>query len=585
MSIRSRLLLSYLAVIILLSGGFFFSTRFFIAGRMTRENIRISRQRLSNFARSNFALTEDVMTEAAVLMVEHRAYGTAFELAYLLRNDSSPYDYRKLRADPVCRRVATDSLVINNIVFGYITVFDTNGVLVWHPNPEIEGRNYYDWAGEFPQMWALCRQAFTQQNTRGICTFLDRDTHEPLEKYVVTCRVSNTPFIVSTMVNTANFYSNVHQVIRNVEAAEIAQANKMISSMGTASANAIHIITTASLGILGIVCLILAFLLSRSISSPVSTLQHGVQKLGLGDFTIKVPEAGPPEIVSLARSFNRLEEQLHVYMENLKRETAAREVFETEVKITRDIQLSLIPRNFPPYPDRKEFNLYAILQPAKQVAGDFYDFFFINDDTLVFLVGDVSGKSVPAAFFMAVTRTILRSACNQFGDPARVLTLANRILSEGNDACMFVTLFIGYYTTKTGEITYANAGHHAAVLLEQNNHISTFGLCEDPPLGIIEDNIYRSGNKLLVPGNTVMLYTDGVTEAHAPDGELYGEDRLMTFLARYGTDSMEDVSGRLLEELDNYQSGIVFDDITLLLLHRCIGGHTSGCSDNNGDRY
>jgi sigma-B regulation protein RsbU (phosphoserine phosphatase) len=571
-----------LAVIILLSGGFFFSTRFFIAGRMTRENIRVAKQRLKNFARTNFALTEKVMSEAAALLVENRAYGAAFELAYLLRGESSPYDYRKLRADEVCRTVATHNITVSNITLGYISVFDTNGIAVWHPDPAVEGQNYQAWADEFPQMWALCRQAFTQQNARGVCTFLDTGTREPIEKFVVTCRVSNTPLIVSATVNIADFYSNVHQIIRNIEATEIAQANKTISTMGTAAANAIHIVTSASLGILGVACCLLAFLLSRSISSPVSSLQRAVQQLGSGDFATKVPEAGPPEIISLARSFNRLEEQLQVYMDNLKRETAAREVFETEVKITRDIQLSLIPRTFPPFPERKEFTLYATLQPAKQVAGDFYDFFFINDDTLVFLIGDVSGKSVPAAFFMAVTRTLLRSACNQFGDPARVLTLANSILAEGNDACMFVTLFIGYYLVKTGEITYANAGHHPAVLLESNGSVCTFGLCEDPPLGIVDDNIYRSGHTILSPGNTVMLYTDGVTEAHAPGGELYGDDRLMVFLKQHGSDALEDVSTRLLEELDDYQNGMVFDDITLLLLHRCISEHMFSCGNNNG---
>jgi sigma-B regulation protein RsbU (phosphoserine phosphatase) len=183
---------------------------------------------------------------------------------------------------------------------------------------------------------------------------------------------------------------------------------------------------------------------------------------------------------------------------------------------------------------------------------------------------------------MAVTRTLLRSACHQFDNPTKVLTLANSILAEGNDACMFVTLFIGYYTVTSGEIVYANAGHHPAVLLEPDGKLSTFGLCEDPPLGILEDNIYRSGEKILSPGKTVMLYTDGVTEAHAPGGELYGEDRLMAFLDRHGTDSLEDLSARLLEELDDYQDGIVFDDITLLLLNRCVSEYMSSGSNNTG---
>jgi len=579
MSIRSRLIVAFLAVIILLSVGFFLTTHVFIGVNMTRRNIETSRARLRSFALTNYQLTESILVDAGERLAGTKAYGAAFELAFLLRNQSHPYDYSALRTNGIYRSVATEYITVSSNVIGYMHVFDTNGVAVWHPNPAVEGKKYTDTSTEFPRLWELCRQSFTQQITRGYYTFLDRNTQQDQEKFMVAVKVSHSPFIAAAAINAKDFYLHVLDDIREIEQKEIADLNHGINLIAQRSEYTILFISLASLTVLGVICFIGALLLARSISAPLVSLQQGVQNLGAGNLSTKVPESGPPEITALARSFNLLETQLHVYMENLKRETAVREVFENEVKITRDIQLSLIPRTFPPFPDRTEFNLFAVLQPAKQVAGDFYDFFFIDDDTLVFLVGDVSGKSVPAAFFMAVTRTLLRSACHQRTDPAQVLTMANRILAENNDACMFVTLFLAFYTVKTGKMRYANAGHNPAFLLEQNHAPSTFGLCKDPPLGIIDDYEYHSGAITLDPGKTIMVYTDGVTEAHSPNGDLYGEERLEKFLAHQAALPLENVCSALIDELDVFQDSSVFDDITLLLLHRNQTNDSSACSN------
>ena len=568
MSIRSRLIVSFLAVIVLLSAGFFFTTHIFIGGKMTQRNIAASRERLQSFALTNYQLTESILVDAGERLAGTKAYGAAFELAFLLRNQSSPYDYSALSTNRIYRRVATEYITVNSNVIGYMHVFDTNGLSVWHPNPAVEGNRYQDSITEFPRLGELCRQSFTQQITRGYYTFIDRNTKKDQDKFMVAVQVVNTPFIAAATINVKDFYLHVLGGIREIEQKEIADLQRGIGIIAERSEYTILVISLASLAVLGVVCFIVALLLARSISAPLVSLQQGVQNLGAGDLSTKVPESGPPEIAALARSFNLLETQLHLYMENLKRETAVREVFENEVKITRDIQLSLIPRTFPPFPDRKEFNLHAVLQPAKQVAGDFYDFFFFDDDTLVFIVGDVSGKSVPAAFFMAVTRTLLRSACHQFSEPAQVLTMANRILAENNDACMFVTLFLAFYTVKTGNMRFANAGHNPAFLLEQNRTPVSFGLCKDPPLGIIEEYDYHSDTITLDPGKTVMLYTDGVTEAHSPDGDLYGEDRLQKFLENQSPLPLDSMCAALLDELDVFQDSAAFDDITLLLLHR-----------------
>jgi len=298
-------------------------------------------------------------------------------------------------------------------------------------------------------------------------------------------------------------------------------------------------------------------------------LSNAVQKIADGDFSAKVKEKGAPEIVQLAASFNSLGDKLVVYVDDLKKEVAVRETYQREIDIAREIQQSLLPRVFPAFPERNEFALYAGVQPAKEVAGDFFDFFFASEDILTLIVGDVSGKSVPAAMFMAVSRTLLRTVCSHEKDLAEAINYANNILCEDNDTCMFVTLFVANLNVKTGEIVYCNAGHHEACVLKENRKIDLFGVHGSPALGIVPDVQYKTGRYTLAAGDKIVLYTDGVTEAHSPAKELFGEERLFEILKRESNKSPEELYGKIIKELNGFQNGEIFDDITLLILERC----------------
>lgn len=173
------------------------------------------------------------------------------------------------------------------------------------------------------------------------------------------------------------------------------------------------------------------------------------------------------EVGDLAASFASMKDALKKHIADLTTATAARERIESELRIARDIQMSILPKIFPPFPDRAELDVFAAIVPAREVGGDLYDFFFVDGHRFCFLIGDVSGKGVPAAFFMAVTKTLIKVVAEREPDPGRILTTVNDELSADNDSCMFVTLFLAILDTRTGRLEFGNAGHNAPLLLRQ----------------------------------------------------------------------------------------------------------------------
>lgn len=219
------------------------------------------------------------------------------------------------------------------------------------------------------------------------------------------------------------------------------------------------------------------------------------------------------------------------FIENLRAETEAKERIQSELRIARDIQASMLPRIFPPFPDRTEFDIYAVMEPAKEVGGDFFDFFLIDDRKLCVLVGDVSGKGVPAALFMAICKTLLKTEALRGLLPAEILARVNRTLIPDNETLMFVTVYLLVLDVKTGELQYANGGHPAPLV---SAGPAGFVPLEGPTgtiLGAFESDAFRTTSRVLRPGETVFLYTDGVTEAMDASDRLFSEARLIEGLA------------------------------------------------------
>jgi HAMP domain-containing protein len=245
---------------------------------------------------------------------------------------------------------------------------------------------------------------------------------------------------------------------------------------------------------------LVAYALVSRISQPLKQLAGHAGKLATQDFS--EPVTGPSdidglskksrdEVGELAESFITMERALRQSVRELKETTAAKERIESELKIARDIQMSMVPKLFPPFPLRPEFDLYATLVPAREVGGDFYDFFFIDDNRLCFAIGDVSGKGVPASLFMAVTTTLFRTTAVRVSRPDEILFLLNRELCRGNESCMFVTVFCAILDIRTGEVEYSNGGHNLPYFVshaETRPLKNTGGMA----LGFTQDVTYRS---------------------------------------------------------------------------------------------
>ena len=239
---------------------------------------------------------------------------------------------------------------------------------------------------------------------------------------------------------------------------------------------------------------------------------------------------------------------------------------EETLKLAHDIQMSMVPKIFPPFPDRSEFDIFATLAPAKEVGGDFYDFFFIDNDHLCFAVGDVSGKGVPASLFMAVTKTLFRATASNGGTPGEILARLNAEICRDNDSCMFVTLFCAILNIRTGQVDYGNGGHNLPYYLLQRS-VTPLENLGGRALGLVEQSPYASGRMVLAPGEALLLYTDGVTEAMNPSETLYSDQRLEQFLGTNRGAAPRQIIGDLIGDVRQFAGRAPqSDDITVLAL-------------------
>jgi len=323
-------------------------------------------------------------------------------------------------------------------------------------------------------------------------------------------------------------------------------------------------------GIAGILLLSLAVVfIAHSITKPLRAFSKAAGEIGSGNLDVELPSVRTgDEVGRLANAFQHMKVSLKDYIAKLTDTTAAKERIESELKIAHDIQMSILPKIFPPFPDKPDtFDLYAVIKPAKEVGGDFYDFFYIDDSHFCFVIGDVSGKGVPASLFMAVTKTLIKGNATGIADPGRILAKVNNDLSDGNDACMFVTIFLSILNTKTGEILYANGGHNPPMIINGGGAAEFLNVPKDIVVGAVAGYAYKTDSATLKQGDSIFTYTDGVTEAMNGKEELFSEKRLHEKLSSTQGKTARDVISYVMEETalftgDAPQS----DDITMMML-------------------
>jgi sigma-B regulation protein RsbU (phosphoserine phosphatase) len=325
-------------------------------------------------------------------------------------------------------------------------------------------------------------------------------------------------------------------------------------------------LATAVSGLVLLLGSLMAVFGAKTITGPIADLTEMSRRIAGGDFTRRIDTPAKNEIGTLAASFNEMTRRLNESIEDLKHTTAAKERIESELQIAHEIQMSMVPKIFPPFPDRSELDIFATLVPAKEVGGDFYDFFFIDENHLCFAVGDVSGKGVPASLFMAVTKTLFKSTTVTGATPGEILARLNAEICRDNDSCMFVTLFCAILNIRSGEIAYSNGGHNPPYYLHQTG-VSPLQEARGRALGIVEQSPYSSGRLVLNPGEALLLYTDGVTEAMDRNESLYSDQRLERFLETSRESSPRQMIGELVDDVKRFAGGAAqSDDITALAL-------------------
>ena len=302
---------------------------------------------------------------------------------------------------------------------------------------------------------------------------------------------------------------------------------------------------------------------------PLLFLQKDVQMISEGNLEHRAKIIQDDEIGELANAFNNMSASLQEYIKNLSSVMAEKERIGAELNVATQIQADMLPSIFPAFPEREEFDIYATMQPAKEVGGDFYDFFLIDEDHLAVVIADVSGKGVPAALFMVIAKTLLKNRAQMGDSPAKVLEVVNNQLCENNKAEMFVTVWFGVMQISTGKIVAANAGHEKPIIRKADGEFEIFKDKHGFVMGGMEGMKYKEYELEIEKGGCLFVYTDGVPEATSSDSELFGMERLVQVLNEEKDAPLPDILKSVKGSIDKFvKDAPQFDDITMLALYR-----------------
>lgn len=321
--------------------------------------------------------------------------------------------------------------------------------------------------------------------------------------------------------------------------------------------------------IIGVTMVSYIFFVRRVVTRPLGKLAAFTQEItDLGTFeNQRIHIRTGDEIESLSDSFNYMLAELENYIANLSRVTAEKERIGAELDIAQHIQASMLPCIFPAFPEREEIDIYATMTPAKEVGGDFYDFFMVDEEHLAIVMADVSGKGVPAALFMVIGKTLIKDHTVSDCDLGKVFSDVNDLLCEANSEGLFITAFEGVLDLKTGLFQYVNAGHEMPFICKKGGEFEPYKIRPGFVLAGMEGMRYSAGTMQLEVGDRIFQYTDGVTEATNAENELYGMDRLKKALHAHGQESPQQILGSIKKDIDEFVGEAPqFDDITMLCL-------------------
>lgn len=310
------------------------------------------------------------------------------------------------------------------------------------------------------------------------------------------------------------------------------------------------------------------YMMNRNIISPIKVLQKATGEM-VNDLDskeqIKIDINNKDEFGELARAYEAMHQNVQDYMVSLKQVTSEKERIASELNVATKIQADMLPNTFPAFPDRKDFDVYATMTPAKEVGGDLYDFFLVDEKHLALVIADVSGKGVPAALFMMIAKTLIKNRTLMGGTPAEILTDVNNHLCAENTDGYFVTVWLAIIDLETGNMTASNAGHEYPVYKPTEKDFELLKRKHSPALGAFDDTIYNQYELQLSSGDRIFVYTDGVPEATDNKEELFGMDNMLASLNQRKEESLESICKGMKIAIDEFVNGATqFDDITMM---------------------
>lgn len=420
---------------------------------------------------------------------------------------------------------------------GYATLVSRNGVYLAHPDRSLVMRETIAGIAEKRNNPVL--REIGRAMARGESGFVVGTNVHGRESWIYYAPVPSTGWSLAVVFPAEEMRSEVTRIGRMVA---------LLCSVGIA------------------VLVLTIVLVARSVNRPLDEISLAVQRIAGGDLDGDLPQVRIGGAVRrLADSFGRMRQDLKEHIRQLTETTAIKERMAGELSVAHDLQLSILPRLLPDLPG---LEIAGCCTPAREVGGDFYDARPLADGTLFFVIGDVSGKGVPAALYMAMAVTLARAGAADGCGPAELLTRINRELCQGNDACMFATILCGTIDPLTGLLRLANAGHTPPVIRRADGSVQFRRLLPGLVAGYLEEFAYGEEQVTLAPGETLLLYTDGITEAMDGEEELFGEERLLQALAG-GAGSTEELIVRVGEAVAAFAGDArQADDLTMLALTR-----------------
>ncbi len=335
----------------------------------------------------------------------------------------------------------------------------------------------------------------------------------------------------------------------------------------------VYTVLGISINLIFAMAIVYLWYVEKNIVKPIEDLTEATRKFAHRPDTAEIIEPElikidtKDEISSLADSFNTMMTDITTYMKNLQTVTAEKERIGAELDVATKIQASMLPCIFPAFPEREEFEVYATMNPAKEVGGDFYDFFMVDGENLAIVAADVSGKGVPAALFMVIGKTLIKDHTTSGKNLGEIFTEVNNLLCEANSEELFITAFVGVLNLKTGEFRYVNAGHEPPFISRKNAPFEPYKIRAGFVLAGMENMRYKEGVLQLEPGDKIFQYTDGVTEATDLNKELFGMERLQNALAKVSDQAPEEILAAVKSDIDAFVGEAPqFDDITMICL-------------------